>query len=39
MKKSATLLSILMLALIFYGCQKKEDVIKIGIAEEIRVKP
>ncbi|MDP1759364.1 MAG: branched-chain amino acid ABC transporter substrate-binding protein [Thermodesulfovibrionales bacterium] len=33
MKKSAILLlSLLMLALIFYGCRKKEDVIKIGVA-------
>ena len=32
MKKSAMLLSILMLTLIFYGCRKKEDVIKIGVA-------
>jgi len=33
MKKSAILfLSLLMLAFIFIGCQKKEDVIKIGVA-------
>jgi len=33
MKKTAILLlSLLMLALIFYGCGKKEDVIKIGVA-------
>lgn len=33
MKKSAILLlSILMLALISYGCRKKEDVVKIGVA-------